>query len=134
MKVLIVDDAAPVRARLGAMLAEVPGVAAVVEAGTYGLAVEVLCAWAPDIVVLDLHLGSVSGLGILSIAKRDRPGALLIVMTSHPTPRHRRQCLALGADYFLDKSKDFERIMQILVAASGPTGPTDRPTNERRRR
>jgi two-component system, NarL family, response regulator DevR len=119
--VLIVDDAALVRARLGAMLAEMPGVAVVVEADTYALAVEVLCAWAPDIVVVDLHLGGVSGLELLPIAKRDHPRALLIVMTSHPTSRHRRRCLALGADYFLDKSKDFEKVVRIVAEATGPT-------------
>jgi two-component system OmpR family response regulator len=121
VRVLIVDDAALVRARLGAMLAEIPGVGVVVEADTYALAVEVLCAWAPDVVIVDLHLGAVSGLGLVSIAKRDHPRALLIVMTSHPTSRHRRRCLALGADHFLDKSQDFENVVRIVSEATGPT-------------
>ena len=115
------DDAALVRARLVAMLAEIPGVAVVVEADTYDLAAEVLCGWAPDVVVVDLHLGARSGLGLLTITKRDHPRALLIVMTSHPTSLHRRRCLALGADYFVDKSKDFERVARIVAAATGPT-------------
>jgi two-component system, OmpR family, response regulator len=121
VKVLIVDDAAPVRARLGEMVAELPGVASVVEADTCALAVEVLCAWGPDVIVVDLHLRGESGLGLLSLAKRNRPEALLIVMTSHPTARHRRQCLALGADHFLDKSRDFEQVLRILAEAIGPT-------------
>ncbi len=121
VKVLVVDDAAAVRARLGAMLAELPCVGSVIEADTYALAVEVLSAWAPDIIVVDLHLRGESGLGLLSIARRDRPSALLVVMTNHPTARHRRQCVALGADYFLDKSSDFEDLIRIIEDAGGPT-------------
>jgi two-component system OmpR family response regulator len=121
VKVLIVDDAASVRARLGEMLAELPCVASVIEVGTYALAVEVLSAWAPDIVVVDLCLRGESGLGLITIAKRDRPGVLLIVVTNHPTARHRRECVALGADHFLDKSRDFEDLIRIVEGAVGPT-------------
>ena len=42
-------------------------------------------------------------------------------MTNHPTARHRRQCVALGADYFLDKSSDFEDLIRIIEDAGGPT-------------
>jgi DNA-binding NarL/FixJ family response regulator len=121
VRVLIVDDAAPVRVHLGAMLAHVSGVLAIATADTYALAVEVLSAWAPDIAIVDLHLRGESGLGLVSIVKRDHPGALLLVMTNEPTAQHRRQCLALGADRFFDKSRDFEDVVRAVAEATAPT-------------
>jgi two-component system, NarL family, response regulator DevR len=121
VKVLLVDDAASVRSRLGAMLAEIPGVAIVIEAESAAEAAEALGAIAPEIVVLDLHLGPESGMSLLSLVKRNRPTALLIVMTNHPTERHRRWCMMLGADYFFDKSKDFEDVLRVVAATAAPT-------------
>jgi two-component system, NarL family, response regulator DevR len=121
VKVLLVDDAAAVRSRLGAMLAEIPGVAIVIEAESAAEAAEALGAVAPEIVVLDLHLGRESGMSVLSLVKRDRPTALLIVMTNHPTERHRRRCMTLGADYFFDKSRDFEDVLRVVARSAAPT-------------
>jgi two-component system OmpR family response regulator len=121
VKVLLVDDAAPVRARLGSMLAEVPGVSEVIEADGLGRALEALLARAPEIVVLDLHLRHESGMTLLPGAKRDFPVVLVIVMTNQPSERHRRLCLDLGADYFFDKSRDFEDVLRVVSRAAAPT-------------
>jgi two-component system response regulator DevR len=121
VKVLLVDDAAAVRSRLGAMLAEIPGVAIVIEAESAAEAAEALGATGPEIVVVDLHLGGESGMSLLPLVKRDRPTALLIVMTNHPTERHRRRCMTLGADYFFDKSRDFEDVLRVVAGTAAPT-------------
>jgi len=39
-------------------------------------------------------------------------------MTNHASPTFRRESLKLGADYFIDKSIEFERIPAILDAAA----------------
>ena len=121
MKVLVVDDVASVRERLVAMLAEVAGVTAVFEADGTRAAVEALRARTPDVIVLDLHLRGESGLRLAGLAKRERPGALLIVMTNQPTAPVRRECEALGVDFFFDKSNDFEDVVRLVGDAVGPT-------------
>jgi CheY-like chemotaxis protein len=121
VKVLVVDDVARVRARLVAMLAEIAGVTAVLEADGVAPAIAAWRAHVPDIVVLDLHLGEESGLTLARFAKLERLGGLLIVMTNQPTAPLRRECRALGVDFFFDKSRDFEDVLRVVAEAVAPT-------------
>jgi two-component system OmpR family response regulator len=121
VKVLVVDDVARVRVRLAAMLVEIPGVTAVFEADAIATAIHALCARAPDVVVLDLHLGEESGLTLAGLLKRERPALIVVMMTNEPTEPVRRQCRALGVEHFFDKSKDFEDVLRIVAGAVGPT-------------
>ena len=121
VKVLVVDDVTRVRARLAAMLGEVPGVTVVIEADGIAAAIHALYAREPDVIVLDLHLREESGLWLAARVKRERPGVLLVMMTNQPTLPMRRQCLALGVDHFFDKSRDFEDALQVVAEAVGPT-------------
>ena len=113
----MVDDGTRVRARIVAMLAAIPGVVAVFEAASVAEAVAVLAAHAPDVVVLDLHLRGESGLLLAPRVKQERPGALLLVLTNQSSEQHRRQCLALGADCFFDKSRDFDALVRTVADA-----------------
>ena len=69
-----------------------------------------------DAAIIDLHLRDGSGLLVLShLARSGNPQHILkIVLTSHVTPIFRRSCERLGADYFLDKSLEFERAIELL--------------------
>jgi DNA-binding NarL/FixJ family response regulator len=115
VKVLVVDDARLVRARIAGMLAAVRGVERVLEAGNAADALLALRAHAPNVVVLDLHMPDESGLAFAPCIRRECPGALLIVLTNDSTDQHRRQCLALGADAFFDKSDEFEAVARMVA-------------------
>jgi hypothetical protein len=39
-------------------------------------------------------------------------------MTNDPNVRFRHRCLELGADYFFDKSNEFEALVVALVSAA----------------
>ena len=62
MRVLIVDDEPPARARLAALLAELPGFDVVGEAGDGQSAVEAAMAHDPDIVLLDIRMPGMDGI------------------------------------------------------------------------
>ena len=118
---LVVDDAALVRIRLVEMLREIAGVTAVFEADRIAAAMEALHAWAPEIVVLDLHLHGCSGLGFARLVRVERPSVLLIAMTSEPTAPLVRLCRSLGIDHFFDKTRDFEDLLRLVSEAVTPT-------------
>jgi two-component system, OmpR family, response regulator len=103
------------------MLAEIPGVTGVVEAAGVGQAIEALHTLALGTVVLDVHLRGESGLVVIPLLKRGRPGPLLIVVTNEPTDALRREAMALGADHFFDKSRDVEDLMRVISEAATPT-------------
>lgn len=95
------------------MLAEVPGVETR-EAGGADEALEAIRASLPDLVILDLHMPGRSGLDVLPVIKALPLAPVVVVLTSHPTEHHRRTCAAHGADFFLDKSSDFARVVELV--------------------
>src|SRR5688500_5142133 len=97
------------------LFADVPGIESVLEASNLLEARQLLAEQTPDVVVLDLHLRIGNGLELLKDLKRERPGIRVIVLTNDATDQHRRSCTALGADYFFDKSTQFEAVVQVLA-------------------
>ena len=124
MRVLVVDDSPAIRARLVSLLQDVEGVSPS-EATGADQALELVQREGTDLVILDLHMPGRSGLEILPLLKATTSRPLIVVLTSHPTELHRRQCLALGADYFFDKSRDFARVLDVIVRPTAGTRPSD---------
>jgi DNA-binding NarL/FixJ family response regulator len=118
VRILVVDDSPAVRARLVAMLVEVPGVE-LREVDRASQALEVAGDWLPDVVVLDLSMPDRSGLEILPAMKSLPVPPTVIVLTNHCTSHHMRRCLAMGADFFFDKSRDFGRVVEIVRLRRG---------------
>lgn len=116
LSVVIVEDSAPVRRRLRALLAENEGVRVVGEAtdGTEGL--ELLSALEPDAVVLDLGLPEMNGFELLrrvrESGRQERP--TLFVLTNHADRVSRRRALRSGADYFFDKADELDALLAAL--------------------
>lgn len=81
MRVLIVDDEPPARARLRRLLAAHPGVQVVGEAGDADSALAAVSALAPDVLLLDVQMPGASGLD-LAASLPDPPPAVVFV-TAH---------------------------------------------------
>jgi CheY-like chemotaxis protein len=114
VRLLVVDDSDAIRSRLVARLLELPG--AVVHEATRADEALALCrASRIDAVLLDLHMPGIWGLAIIASLKALLPPPVVVVMTGHPTDHHRRSSLAAGADYFFDKSHEFERAVEVLL-------------------
>ena len=115
MKVFIADDSRVVVERLASLLEEeVPGARLVGQAGDVPAAVIGIRKMKPDAVILDLHMRGGSGLDVLRAIRRDHPDLYVLICTNYPYPEYREECLAAGANLFLDKSADFEKIPSIL--------------------
>jgi two-component system response regulator AlgR len=119
LRVLVIDDSAPVRARLVSLLGiELPD--AVIFATSSGeSALEILRTQRIDVIVLDLHLPGREGLDLLGALKTTVGAPRVIVLTADATEQHRRACLALGAEAFLDKATEFERVASHILSDTG---------------
>ena len=111
MRVLVVDDAATVRQRLATLLRELDRVELVEKTTDDDSALWLARTLAPDVVLLDLNLSGPSGIEVLWRLKMLAPAPLVIVLTNHATSDYRKACLDRGADFFFDKSKEFERML-----------------------
>jgi len=121
MKVFLVEDSAALCERLVEII-EAEGEHAVIgSAGTYDDAVRGITATRPDVGIFDIKLERGNGIDALAEAKRRLPGLIGIVMSNYATPQHLKASADAGAQFFLDKSADFERINEILSSLSGGT-------------
>jgi DNA-binding NarL/FixJ family response regulator len=116
MRVFVVEDSAAVRERLVEMIREVKDIEVVGEAATYDTAVAGIIDTRPDVAVLDIKLANETGSGIDALieVRKTLPGIRAIVLSNYTTPQHLKASADAGAEYFLDKSIDFERVAEIL--------------------
>lgn len=120
LRVVLVDDSAPLRRRVAALLEEIPGVRVVGEAETPPEAVQVIQATSPDVIVLDLRLREGVGLDVLQQVRLLGSRARILVFTNHPAEVFREVYVAAGAEAFLDKSRDSEQLVQRIEAMTRP--------------
>lgn len=120
VRVVLIEDSPLIRDRLLETFGQISNVVVVAQAETESDATTLLRKAAWDVAILDLQLKEGSGLGVLKAMPRPtRPeAAKIIVFTNFEFPQYRQRCLALGADYFFDKSREFERMRELLVKIS----------------
>jgi len=107
MKLFIVDDSQMIYEGLNTLLSSLRNVEIIGQAGTEREAVALIESLRPDAVILDIRLQSGNGIDVLrKIKNTDAPSPVVIILTNYPYPQYRKKCLALGADYFLDKVDD----------------------------
>ena len=81
-------------------------------AKTASEAIEGVAALLPDVLLLDMAMPGGNGLDVLQIVKEGKSAPLIIVLTNHPA--YRQRSLDTGADYFFDKSADFDDFLHLL--------------------
>jgi len=123
LKVYVVDDSELVRERLIDMVSEIEGVEVVGGARDLRGAEASIRQLRPDAVILDIRLPDGSGITLLRHMKRERPAATVIVLTNYPYPQYREECLDAGADYFLYKATEFDKVGEILNRMAGSRMP-----------
>jgi DNA-binding NarL/FixJ family response regulator len=114
MKIFIADDSRVVVERLAGLLEEVPGAKLVGQAGDVLGAVLGVHNMKPDALILDLHMPGGSGLDVLRAIRGAHPELFVLICTNYPYQEYREECLTAGANLFLDKSAEFEKIPSIL--------------------
>ena len=120
VRIVLVEDSRIIRDRLLEVLGQIPNFSVVAQAETEWEATALLRHISWEVAILDLQLKEGSGLGVLKEMPTERrpENAKIIVFTNFGFPQYRNRCLALGADYFFDKSREFERMREVLVNIS----------------
>lgn len=117
IRLAIVDDHPVVREGTAALLGAQPGLAVVGTAASLEEARALVAAVAVDVVLLDIRLGSESGLNLLA---GDGVGPAVIVLTAYDYPQYAEAALRLGAAGFVLKTAPLaELLAAIRTAAAG---------------
>jgi DNA-binding NarL/FixJ family response regulator len=114
-KIFIVEDSAAIVDRLTSILYELDqGVEVVGHAEDAPTAIAVIRHLKPAVVILDFRLARGTGLDVLEHVKGARPRPLIIMLSNYSDEQHRQKGLAAGADYFFDKSTEFDRVRDVV--------------------
>jgi len=129
LRVFLVEDSSVLRERLTESLGTLASVQIVGSSDSEQSAIDALRHMECDAVVLDLQLKHGNGLNVLkSIRQAEADGhhTVVIVLTNYAFSLYRHRCLQAGADFFLDKARDYERLPHVLGAvAEGKTALSD---------
>ena len=115
MTLFIADTNDRVRRCLASLAACVEGIELVGEAGDVKEAIGGIKRAKPDSVIVALQMSGGSGLDVLSAAKSANPATVIIMLTIDERRECKLECLALGADYFFEKSGGIKKIVTTLV-------------------
>ncbi|HEX2756771.1 MAG TPA: response regulator transcription factor [Candidatus Limnocylindrales bacterium] len=126
IRLLIVDDHPVVRDGTAALLDAQPGIAVAGTAGSIDEAIALIATVPADVLLLDIRLGTDSGLRLLT----EPPGRLpagaeeppaIILLTAYDYPQYAEAALRLGASGFVLKTAPLAELLDAIrrVAAGG---------------
>ena len=113
-KILIVDSSLMIVDRLQGLLTELGNMNTVSKAFTYAEALEKLGNEKFDIVLLDTQLPGKDGFELLSFIKGNFPETKTIMLTNQTSTFYRNKGVRIGTDHFIDKSSEFEKVVEII--------------------
>jgi len=116
--ILIVDDSALIVERLIGMLNGLRSVKDITTASNYREAVVILAETEIDIVILDIHLTGKNGIDLLKFIVKNYPHIKVVMLSNAANKKYRESCKKEGALHFIDKSKEFELIPEVLTSLS----------------
>ncbi|MFB7762464.1 response regulator transcription factor [Streptomyces sp. JH002] len=114
--VVLADDEALLRKALAALLALEDRITVLAEAEDGASAVRATLEHRPDVLVIDLEMPGVDGLGAVEQIRRVRPQQVILMLTRHARPGVLRKALRLGVRGFASKSAEPAHLTEIIHA------------------
>jgi DNA-binding NarL/FixJ family response regulator len=116
MNALVVEDSPQIAERLVELVSVPDRVEVVATAATEDEALAACDRHSIGLAIVDLQLAQGTGFGVirrLRAAAGSNP-TCIVVLTNHAVPALKVAAFEAGADYFLDKSKDFATIPRLV--------------------
>ena len=122
IRLLLVDDEPSVRNGLRMWFALHADIAVVGEAYDGAEAVELACRLRPDVVLMDMEMPILDGLGSLASLRVVRPESPVVVLTLHDNSEARARAQDAGACAFVGKHEDANALLAAIRAAATSRG------------
>jgi DNA-binding NarL/FixJ family response regulator len=114
IKVLLIDDSHTILHRMQHLLSEIGCVQSIKTADNAFDGWTLFLSNEPEIVLLDIHMPKKNGVELLKEIKQHRSNIHVVMITNESMECYKPTCLKYGADFYLDKTNDFEKIPAII--------------------
>ncbi|MEU5655158.1 response regulator transcription factor [Streptomyces sp. NPDC047737] len=114
--VVLADDEALLRKALASLLPLEGEITVLAEADDGEAAVQATLRHRPDVLVIDLEMPHVDGLGAVARIRDVLPEQVILMLTRHARPGVLRKALKLGVQGFVSKSADPDHITSVIKA------------------
>jgi DNA-binding NarL/FixJ family response regulator len=118
VRVLLVDDQALFREALGTLLGVRPEVHVVGEAANGSEALDRAAELAPDVVLMDLHMPVLDGVGATRRLRVEQPQVRVLALTTFDDDEDVFSALRAGAVGYLLKDVPSDRLVEAILAAA----------------
>lgn len=122
LHILLLDDAAPLRALLAELLEEVTRAECIVQVEDVISALDAVSRQAFDVAILDLNIPGDhnirNGIDLARVIKKRHPATKVALLTALANPVDRNACIEAGADRFYDKG-EIDRLLE-WISESAP--------------
>ena len=125
IRVVLADDHGVIRDGLGRLISALDGIELVGMAADGAEAVEVCRRERPDVVLMDLDMPVLDGIGATRTILADRPETAVIVLTAFSDRPRITGAMEAGACGYLLKDVDGERVADGIRAAARGESPLD---------
>lgn len=117
MRVLLIDDHALIRSGVASALAQ-KNFEVVAEASSFSQGLAMLNTHKPEITLIDINLGSGSGIDLIKQAKKDGVDSKFVVLTMHDDNQTLEAAKAAGAVAFITKSAPTDSLLEVIESVA----------------
>jgi two-component system, NarL family, response regulator DesR len=114
MKVILADDSELIISRIQDIMNKYKHVKLI---GSYRNGTDALKAMKtlkPDLAILDIQMPGLTGLEVLREIRKENKTMKIMIVTLFSSGFYKSKAMKEGADYFLSKAEDFEKITTII--------------------
>jgi DNA-binding NarL/FixJ family response regulator len=115
MKIVIADDSSLMRERLKDEINLCHDVTLCGEASNGKEAFEMIKKINPDLVFMDIRMREMNGIKVLEKIRENHMRTKVCILTNYTYYQYKKRCYEAGADYFLNKTEDFEKISTVIT-------------------
>lgn len=119
IRVIIADDHPVVREGLAALIRSQPDMKLLCEAENGRAAVQQYLRHRPDVILLDLRMPEMDGIGATQVIVKKAPGAKIIVLSTYHTDEDVYQALKAGAKAYLLKDSARGELLNSIRSVHG---------------
>ncbi len=126
MRILLADDSSLILERIQNIVSKFKQVEIVGSCKTGVETLDALRRLKPDFTIVDINMPGLSGLDVLKEIRKENKILKFLILTFYASENYRQIAMQSGADFFLSKVDDFEKlpkvIEKLLIDENPPNG------------